>query len=101
LVRLIEAEGKVYPRADHFLASARRSVEECCQARERLHLQTTTFPTGQQRKTIDSFRSDPRYENDGHRIDLAYAVYALSHGATETEVAAVIGTRDLSRSGQM
>ena len=99
LVRLIEAEGKVYPRADHFLASVRRSIEERLQARERLRLQTTTPPIGWQRKTIDSFRSDPRYAGDGNRIDLAYAVYALSHGAIEAEVAAAIRTRDLSKKG--
>jgi len=99
LARLIEAEGKVYPRADHFLASVRRSVEERLRARERLRLQTITPPIGWQRKTIDSFRSDPRYAGDGNRIDLAYAVYALSHGATEAEVAAAIRTRDLSKKG--
>jgi DNA primase RepB-like protein len=98
-VRLIEAEGKVYTRADHFLASVRRSVEERLQARERLRLQTIAPPIGWQRKTIDSFRSDPRYAGDGNRIDLAYAVYALSHGATEAEVAAAIRTRDLSKKG--
>jgi len=99
LVRLIEAEGKVYPRADRFLAIVRRSVEERLQARERLRLQTITPPIGRQQKTIDSFRSDPRYAGDGNRIDLAYAVYALSHGATEEEVAAAIRTRDLSKKG--
>src|SRR5207247_9258331 len=35
LVRLMEADGKVYPQADHFLASVRRSVEERLQARNR------------------------------------------------------------------
>ena len=99
LVRLIEAGGKVYPRADQFLASVRRSVEERRQAFERLRLQTTMFLTVRQRKTIDSFRSDPRYANDGNRIDLAYVVYALAHGATEAEVAAAIRTRDLSKKG--
>jgi hypothetical protein len=99
LVRIIEAEGNVYQMADHFLASVRRSVEELLQARERLRLQTTTPPIGWQRKTIDFFRSDPRYAGDGNRIDLAYAVYALSHGATEAEVAAAIRTRDLSKKG--
>jgi hypothetical protein len=97
LVRLIEAEGKVYPRADHFLASVRRSVEERLQTRERL--QTIVLPDGRYRKTIDTFRSDHRYAGDGNRIDLAYAVYALSHGATEAEVAAAIRTRDLSKKG--
>ena len=99
LVRLVEGEGKVYPRADHFLASVRRSVEERLQARERLRIQTIALPIGWQRKTIDSFRSDPRYAGDGNRIDLAYAVYALSHGAKEAEVAAAIRTRDLSKKG--
>jgi hypothetical protein len=99
LVRLIEAEGKVYPQADHFLASVRRSIEKRLQARERLRFQTITPPIGWHRKTIDTFRSDPRYAGDGNRIDLAYAVYALSHGATETEVAAAIRTRDLSKKG--
>lgn len=99
LVWLVEAEGKVYPRADQFLASVRRSVEERLQAREHLRLRTITPPIGWQRKTIDSFRSDPRYAGDGNRIDLAYAVYALSHGATEGEVAAAIRTRDLSKKG--
>src|SRR5713226_5476658 len=71
LVRLIEAEGKVYPRADRFLAIVRRSVQERLQARERLRLQTITPPIGLQQKTIDSFRSNPRYAGDGNRIDLA------------------------------
>jgi hypothetical protein len=99
LVRLIEAEGRVYPRADHFLASIRRSVEERLQARERLRLQTTTLPIAPKRKAIDAFRCHPRYAGDGNRIDLAYAVYALSHGATEEEIAAAIRTRDLSKKG--
>jgi len=99
LVRLIDAEGKVYPQADRFLGGLRRSVEERLRARERLRLQTTTLPIAPKRKSIDAFRSDPRYASDGNRIDLAYAVYALSHGATEEEIAAAIRTRDLSKKG--
>jgi hypothetical protein len=100
LVRLIEALGNVYPRADQFLASVRRSVEEQRRMRVHLRLQTITLPIGQQRKTISTFRSDPRYAGDGNRVDLAYAVYALSHGATEEEIAAAIRTRDLSKKGR-
>ena len=33
-------------------------------------------------KSIETFRADSRYAADGTRIDLAYAVYALAHGAT-------------------
>ena len=99
LVRLIAADGKVYPMADQFIARVRRELEERLQARERLRDQKFSAPISDHRKTIDTFRSDPRYGGDGNRIDLAYAIYALSHGATETEVTAAIRTRDLSKKG--
>ena len=50
-------------------------------------------------KSIDVFRADGRYGGDGTRVDLAYAVYALSHGASAEEVEAVIRSRDLSHKG--
>jgi hypothetical protein len=50
-------------------------------------------------KSIDVFRSDPRYGGDGNRIDLAFAIYALCHGANETEVGAAIRSRDLTHKG--
>jgi hypothetical protein len=99
VVRIMEAEGNVYPRADHFLATIRAMVEERLRARERLRRQTYAPPVGRQLKNIETFRSDLRYAGDGNRIDLAYAVYALSHGATEEEVAAAIRSRDLSKKG--
>ena len=51
------------------------------------------------RKTIDDFRADPRYGGDNTRIGLAFAIYALSHGAAAGEVAAAIRSRDLSHKG--
>jgi len=50
-------------------------------------------------KSIESFRSDPRYGGDGSRIDLAYALYAFSRGASESQVEAAIASRDLSHKG--
>lgn len=99
VVRIVEADGKVYSRASQFLATVRAMVEERLQARERLRWQTYTPPVGRQLKTIEAFRSDLRYAGDGNRIDLAYALYALSHGATHEEVAAAIRSRDLSKKG--
>lgn len=49
--------------------------------------------------SIDDFRANPAYGGDGHRIDLAFAVYALSHGLTEEAIAAAIRSRDLSKKG--
>jgi len=50
-------------------------------------------------KSIDAFRNDPKYGGDGTRIDLAYAIYAVSHGATDADVGAAIRSRDLSHKG--
>jgi hypothetical protein len=85
--------------ADEFILNMRRDLEERLQVRERLRHQTFINPKPNRPKTIDTFRSDPRYGGDGNRIDLAYAIYAFAHGATETEVATAIRTRDLSKKG--
>lgn len=100
-VRLIEATGKVYPEADRFIADVKEMIQERTREREQLRqrLETTSSREHQQLKSIDSFRSDQRYGGDGNRIDLAYAIYAFSHGASETEVAAAIRSRDLSHKG--
>lgn len=50
-------------------------------------------------RSIEVFRADPKYSGDGNRIDLAYALYALSHGVTADAVCAAIRTRDLSKKG--
>ena len=50
-------------------------------------------------KSIDAFRADPKYSGDGTRIDLAYAIYALSRGVTEVQVEAALRSRDLSHKG--
>lgn len=51
--------------------------------------------------TIDAFRANPKYNGDGNRIDLAYAVYALTHGVNELAVAESINSRDLSKKGPL
>jgi RepB DNA-primase from phage plasmid len=100
-VRLIEAGGGVYPEAERFLAGVRAEVERRQAERERLRKQIAKMGllSLKDLKTIDWFRADVRYGGDGTRIDLAYAVYAFSHGASATEVAAVIRSRDLSHKG--
>ncbi len=50
-------------------------------------------------KTIEDFRSNPRYAGDQNRIDLAYAIYALSQGVGETEVKSQLCSRDLAKKG--
>ena len=100
-VRLIEAGGGVYPEAERFLDDVRREVERQNADRERIRQQIARIAPvlPKDLKTVDSFRSDSRYGADGTRIDLAYAVYAFSHGASTAEVQAAIRSRDLSHKG--
>ena len=50
-------------------------------------------------KTIQDFRSNPRYGGDQNRVDLAYAVYALARGVGEQEVRGELCSRDLTKKG--
>ena len=100
-VRLIEARGEVYLEADRFLTGVKNEVERQRADRERLRQENTrTAPVrSKELKHVEAFRADARYGGDGTRIDLAYAVYAFSRGATAAEVEAAIRSRDLSHKG--
>ena len=100
-MRLIEAEGDVYPEAERFLTGIRHEVEGQQAERERLRARISKCGPvfAKELKSIDEFRANVRYGGDGTRVDLAYSVYAFSHGARATEVAAVIRSRDLSHKG--
>jgi hypothetical protein len=93
-VRIVGFEPRVYPMASKFVAEIRRAkteqITESRVASARAHGGSLS---------IDDFRADPRYGGDGNRIDLAYALYALSHGETDEAVAAAIRTRDLAKKG--
>ena len=96
-VRLIEAGGGVYPAAERFLENVKRSVElRRVEQRQRAKVETIR---SQDPKSIDVFRADSRYGGDGTRVDLAYAIYALSRDASAEMVEAAIRSRDLSHKG--
>ena len=105
LVRLVEGAGKVYPEAERFIGGVKRNLEEQHHRWEQRREQRLSEPIHVSRsrrsdlKTIDAFRSNPKYDGDGKRCDLAYAIYALSHGATAAQVETVIRSRDLSHKG--
>jgi hypothetical protein len=100
-VRLIEAGGEVYPEADRFLTGVKNEVDRQRANRERLRngIAYMAPVRSEDLKNVEAFRADARYGGDGTRIDLAYAVYAFSHGATAAEVEAAIRSRDLSHKG--
>lgn len=97
-VRLTEASPSlVYSKSHSTIARARAEVEASANTTKSTRPQT--FRRSGRILTIDHFRANPRYAGDGNRIDLAYATYAVSHGVPESDVAAAIMTRDLSKKG--
>jgi hypothetical protein len=99
-VRMVEAPGRPYPEAVRFLASVKATLERARAEREPCVRRASALRTDRRNlKSIDVFRNDARYCKDGNRIDLAYSIYALSHGASEAEVASAIRSRDLSHKG--
>jgi hypothetical protein len=100
-VRLVEAPGVEYPKAPMFL----RQVEDELRAAMRSSLQKREFlrkrpeRTGTLTKSIEDFRNNPRYRGAQSRSDLAYAVYALDHGVSESRVRDAIAAQDLSFKG--
>ncbi len=50
-------------------------------------------------KSVDDFRLDTYRYPKLHNADLAYAVYAVSHGVTEREIRDAVASRDLTHKG--
>ncbi len=100
-VRLMESSGTEYDKGREFLTAVRAQIEKNRAERARISEVARSTPSGSTGplKGIDDFRADARYGGDGTRVDLAYAIYALSHGATDTEIIAALHSRDLSHKG--
>jgi RepB DNA-primase N-terminal domain len=100
-VRLVHATGQVYEMANPFTQDVESRVAATrirAEQRRKAILESgkSNMATA---KRIEDFREDPRYAGDGNRIDLAFAVHALSHGIPEGEVRSAIAGRDLSHKG--
>lgn len=94
-VRLVEvAVGRVYREAKTLVNETRAVRPDAVDPAA----QVPTLARGPL-LTIDDFRADPRYGGDGHRIDLAFSVYALAWGRGEAAVRTAIRSRDLSKKG--
>jgi hypothetical protein len=99
-VRLIESTGEVYSEAGKFVANVREQCEREQNARSARDAAFALLPMSRGTdRSIESFRQNPTYGGDGTRVDLAYALYALSRGASPEHVGAAIRSRDLSHKG--
>ena len=97
-VRLIEASGTAYSQGERLIETVAAQQERELSTRDR-QLTRAYSPNIDTVKGIDDFRSNPRYAGDATRVDLAYAIYAISHGADRVAVAAALRSRDLSHKG--
>jgi len=97
-VRLIEAPGREYTAGTAFVAQVEEELRREAMQRQRERSAAPTYRGGAT-KSIDSFRSNPVYGGDGTRIDLAFSIYALSHGSSTAEVAAALRSRSLDHKG--
>ena len=98
-VKLSSATGHVYDRADEFVSRVELRVEEESEKRQERQWSRTKAGGTPPTRTIEHFRSNPVYGGDKTRSDLAFAIYALSHGVGETEVAHALSSRDLTHKG--
>lgn len=99
-VHLIEARDVMYPMAKEFIRTVRDHLAREAEEKQRIQKRLLACGSpGHASLGIDDFRCDVRYAGDGNRIDLAYAVYALSHGVSEDEVRRAIASRDLTKKG--
>ena len=101
-VRVVEASGVIAQGSERLVATVRDALEREHAHRARAQAQFRARAVRQTQgplKSIDAFRVDPRYGGDGTRVDLAYAVYAVAHGADVEAVRAALRSRDLSHKG--
>ncbi len=98
-VRLRSASGQEYPAAEQFLAGVEERLRQLASTREEARRKATVHQPSPALRDIESFRQNPVYGGDGTRIDLAYAIYALSRGVPEAEVETAIRSRSLSHKG--
>jgi hypothetical protein len=99
-VLLTEYSGKTCELGEQFVAGVRARIEAEQAKREKAIRLNRSLPAhATSLKSIEAFRADTRYGGDGTRIDLAYAIYALSHGLEAEAINAALRSRDLSHKG--
>jgi RepB DNA-primase from phage plasmid len=97
-VRLDHAAQGVYSAAQSF---AEELAEYKLSVRPAVPYKSYTQPQGLTHtiKTIEEFRVNTSRYPKLHNADLAYAVYAVSHGVAESAIRAAIASRDLAHKG--
>lgn len=98
-VKLCEASGALYERAETLISQAELQLADERKRRTEIRGAAVSDCGSRALKSIEQFRVNPIYAGDATRIDLAYAIYALSQGVSVEQIEETIRTRDLSHKG--
>lgn len=103
-VILREATGETYPKAGELIQGAQQTIaererEEAARREQWRNMPATARNNDKGLKSINDFRNDAKYQGDYHRADMSYAVYAISRGVADHDIASAIASRDLSHKG--
>jgi hypothetical protein len=98
-VKLREASGRTYQKANEFLQGitvlVERDLAEAANRKRPAAFSDIAI------KPPSAFHADPRYEGDLHCADLAWAIYAASRGFSEEQITdQILYARDLSKKGR-
>ena len=98
-VKLRTATGEVYDKADEFISRVESRIKKERETRQDRQWARTRTGGATLTRSVEHFRSNPVYGGDKTRSDLAYAIYALSRGVGETDIAQALRSRDLKHKG--
>ena len=98
--RLRSATGRVYSRAAEFLAGIKVSSDGPAGRGEQLHKRPRQSKERVGVKPLREFQSDPIYDGDLHRADMAWAKHAAGCGLTLEQIKTeLLDGRDLGKKG--
>jgi hypothetical protein len=98
-VRLRQSEGETYDAAHEFLEEV-RSIADNAVAEHAARATSRSTPNESAVRLLAEFHGDPRYHNDLHRADMAWALHAASRGLSEQQIRdEILDARDLSKKG--
>jgi RepB DNA-primase from phage plasmid len=98
-VRLHQWSRKRYNKAEDFLAEVSAKLDTMVAERE-LRSQNSLVLASGSISPLSLFHRHPRYQGDLHRADMAWALYAASHGLSCEEIRIeIFHARDLSKKG--
>lgn len=99
-MHLRESSGRIYDQADDFIKQI-AAVAAAAGAKRAARPRSRSFIRQSSIRRLAEFHGDSRYEGDLHRADMAWALYAASHGFSEEEIQSeILHTRDLSKKGR-